>query len=451
VDTETVRKREPSDEAPIVTIQRISDAPAIMHTRDPTAKRNLINTTCIHRRQTRHNTPGALPKITRDAPAFIKPDLRPKAPERRRSTRVHKNTSNVIILPPFNMLGGGTRARARLISQSALSAMTMQEALTISLPFTPQKLAPPTYTDSTNCAHFAAPMIHPTTGEIISSYKRLMHDPATAEVWQTDFGKDFGGMAQGDCKTGQKETNSVFVMTHKEIDIAKAAGHKWTYARIVVDNRPQKDNPNRIRIAVGGNLITYKGSTSTRTADLTTSKLLWNSVLSTKDAKYMCMDIKKFYLTAALDYYEYMNIPLALFPEWIKTQYNLNTHARDGFVFLEIRRAVWGLPQADILANKLLRKRLKSHGYYKCVNTPGLWRHAMRPITFTLIVDNFGVKYVGKEHTDHSINCLKDETYKLTEDWTGNLYCGILLIRDYKRRLLDILMPEYIKKQLLKY
>jgi hypothetical protein len=147
-----------------------------------------------------------------------------------------------------------------------------------------------------------------------------MNDPETAEVWQTAFGKDFGGMAQGDNKTGQKGTNSVFVMTHKEIDIAKNAGHKWTYARVVVDYRPQKEDPNRIRIAVGGNLITYKGNTSTRTADLTTSKLLWNSVLSTKGARYMCLDIKNFYLTAALDYYEYMKIPLALFPGWIKKQ-----------------------------------------------------------------------------------------------------------------------------------
>ncbi len=357
VETEIVRGSEPRDEAPIVTIQRITDAPAIMQTRDPTAKRNLINTACIHRRQTRHNTPGALPKITRDATAFIEPDPpRPKAPERRRSNRVHKNTSNVIIVPPYKMLGGGTRASARLISQTALNVMTMHESLTSHLPFTPRKLVPPTYNDSANYAHFVASMIHPTTGEIISSYKRLMNDPATAEVWQTAFGKDFGGMAQGDRKTGQKGTNSVFVMTHKEIDSAKAAGHKWTYARVVVDHRPQKVDPNRIRITAGGSLITYKGSTSTRTTDLTISELLWNSVLSTKDANYMCIDITNFYLTAALDYYDYMKIPLALFPEWIKTQYNLNTHARDGIVFLEIRRAVWGLPQAGILVNKVLRK-----------------------------------------------------------------------------------------------
>jgi hypothetical protein len=60
-------------------------------------------------------------------------------------------------------------------------------------------------------------MVHPTTGETISSYKKLMHDPTTEEIWQTAFGKDFGSMAQGGYKTGQKGTNSIFVMTHEEI------------------------------------------------------------------------------------------------------------------------------------------------------------------------------------------------------------------------------------------
>ena len=82
VGTKIVRASEPGDEAPIVTIQRITDSPAIMHTRDPTAKHNLINTARINRRQTRNNIPGALPKITRDAPAFIEPDPRPNTPER---------------------------------------------------------------------------------------------------------------------------------------------------------------------------------------------------------------------------------------------------------------------------------------------------------------------------------------------------------------------------------
>ena len=67
------------------------------------------------------------------------------------------------------------------------------------------------------------------------------------------------------------------------------------------------------------------------------------------------------------------------------------------------------------------------------------------------MVDDFEVKYVGKENADHLVNCFKTETCKLTEDWAGDLYCGILLRLDYAKRRLDISMPGYIKKQLLKY
>jgi hypothetical protein len=82
-------------------------------------------------------------------------------------------------------------------------------------------------------------------------------------------------------------------------------------------------------------------------------------------------------------------------------------HALNGFVYLEMRRAVWGLPQAGILANKLLHRRLLPHGYYECTNTLGLWKHEWQPISFTLVVDDFGVKYVGKEHVEHLIRCIK--------------------------------------------
>jgi hypothetical protein len=164
----------------------------------------------------------------------------------------------------------------------------------------------------------------------------------------------------------------------------------------------------------------------------------------------MCLDIKNFYLTAALDYFEYMRMALSVFPKWIEQQYKLDEHAQNGFVYLRMERAVWGLPQAGILANKLLRKQLAPHGYYECINTPGLWRHEWRPITFTLVVDDFGVKYLGKEHADHLVASLKMK-YKLVEDWAGDLYCGIKLHWDYDARTLDISMPGYVRRQLLKY
>jgi hypothetical protein len=164
----------------------------------------------------------------------------------------------------------------------------------------------------------------------------------------------------------------------------------------------------------------------------------------------MCLDFNNFYLTAPLDRFVYMKMPLVLFPDWIKIQYNLEKYAYNGFVYLEMRHTVWGLPQAGILANKLLRQCLLRHGYFECNNTPILWNHQTQPITFTLVVDDFGVKYVGMEHADHLIQCIK-ERYKLSKNWTGNLYCRIKLNWDYTTRKLDILMPSYIKMLLQKY
>ena len=83
-------------------------------------------------------------------------------------------------------------------------------------------------------------------------------------------------------------------------------------------------------------MIKYKGDVLTRTADLTTSKMLWNSVLSTDGVQYMCLDIKIFCLTAALNYFEYMKMPTSVFPEWIKKQNNLKKHTLNGFVYLRM-------------------------------------------------------------------------------------------------------------------
>ena len=149
-------------------------------------------------------------------------------------------------------------------------------------------------------------------------------------VWTTAFGKEFGNLAQGDDKTGEKGTNSIFVMSHNEIaNIPK--GRTVTYGRIVINYRQQKADPNRVRITAGGNLIKdYPGELTTRTADLTTSKILWNSILSTEGAKFMGLDIKSFYLTATLDRYEYMKMPIDMFPEHIIQQYNLRKHVKKG-------------------------------------------------------------------------------------------------------------------------
>ena len=77
-------------------------------------------------------------------------------------------------------------------------------------------------------------------------------------------------------------------------------------------------------------------------------------------------------------------------------------------------------------------------------NTPGLWTHSSRPIAFALVVDDFGVKYVGEEHARHLLNILHENYEGVHEDWNGTKFCGITLEWDYTRRTCLMSMPGYI-------
>ena len=89
-----------------------------------------------------------------------------------------------------------------------------------------------------------------------------------------------------------------------------------------------------------------------------------------------------------------------------------------GWVYFEICRGCYGLPQSGMLANRQHRERLEKEGYYEARTTPGLCRHKRIPIQFCLVVDDFGVEYVGKQHADHLATILK-KYHNITEDWEG--------------------------------
>ncbi len=112
------------------------------------------------------------------------------------------------------------------------------------------------------------------------------------------------------------------------------------------------------------------------------------------------MDIKDFYLlNIPMAWYEYMQLTLSDIPADIIEHYKLNEIATpDGYVYCNIQKGMYGLPQAGIIAQDLLADQLKLHGNSQSKTTPGLWKHNSRPIIFSLIVNNFGVMYVGKEN-----------------------------------------------------
>jgi hypothetical protein len=216
-----------------------------------------------------------------------------------------------------------------------------------------------------------------------------------------------------------------------------------------VITNPTKKEKERVRLTVGGDRLDYSGDVTTSTADITTFKILINSTLSTADT-VMMMDIKNYHLGTPLPRFEYMKMLLSRFPEEIVTKYNLDTLAVDGWVYIEIRKGMYGLKQAGLLDNQLLQTRLAPFGYYPARHTPGLWLHKTQPIAFSLIVDDFAVKYVGKQHADHLRNALL-RTYELTTDWAATVYSGMTLKWDYKNRTCDISIPGYVSNVLRKF
>ena len=106
-----------------------------------------------------------------------------------------------------------------------------------------------------------------------------------------------------------------------------------------------------------------------------------------------------------------MKIQLSKIPQEFISEYNLNRLVHKGWIYFESRRVCYGLPQSGILSKKQLRPRLEKEGYYKSRTTPGLWRHKWRPTQFFLILYDFGVEYVGKQHADHLATILKISQY----------------------------------------
>ncbi len=94
-------------------------------------------------------------------------------------------------------------------------------------------------------------------------------------------------------------------------------------------------------------------------------------------------------------------MPFSFFPDDIIVHYNLLIEVFNGFVYMEICCGMYSLPQAGILANKLLKKRLARHRYFEVPHTPGLWKHISRPTWFNLCVDDFGVKHIGEDNLKH--------------------------------------------------
>ena len=258
------------------------------------------------------------------------------------------------------------------------------------------------------------------------------------EIWTKSLANDFGGLSQG-VRKRIDGTNTMCFIPKEEVPLKTK---KVIYLKIVCDIRPNKAETHRTCITLGGNLLDYAGTLTTPTATITTAKCIFNSVVSTPEAKCVLADINVFYLNNDLPDPEYMKFHIATIPQEIIDEYNLlNIVENHDFVYVKIVKGMYGLKQAGIIEQKSLIQNLAPFGYHPAHHTPGLWQNYTRDTIFTLVVDDFSTKYTSLDNAQHLLHVLK-EKYTISKDWEAKLYIVITLKWDYSKQTVELSMPE---------
>jgi hypothetical protein len=203
----------------------------------------------------------------------------------------------------------------------------------------------------------------------------------------------------------------------------------------------------RVRGTYGGDRCNYPYAASAATASMELVKMLLQSVVS-DGAKFMTIDIKDYYLNTPLQRPEFIRLRLNQLPDEIRHAYHLDKFIFHDSVLFRVDNTMYGLPQAGLLSQQRLIPHLAKFGYHQCPRTPCLFRHTDNGITFSLVVDDFGVKYTSAASVNHLIDCLQ-LLYPLHVDWTGTKYLGMHLT--WTRDSVCLSLPGYVDKALQRF
>ena len=190
--------------------------------------------------------------------------------------------------------------------------------------------------------HQAMEEMDEETGSLLN-YKQLMRYPKDKKHWSNSSANEFGSLANGVGGRIKNHTNTIKFIIKKDVPIVKRKDVK--YGSFVCNARNEKSEKNRTRFVVGGNRINYPSEVETPTADMLVAKLLFNSVVSTRNAKFMTMDISNFYLMTPLKRPEYILISIKKIPDKITNKSKLRDIAdKNGLVYIEANRGMYRLP-----------------------------------------------------------------------------------------------------------
>ena len=295
-------------------------------------------------------------------------------------------------------------------------------------------------------------VINTITGDK-SSLHTLRSGPKKA-TWEISTTNDFFCLAQGRGKYRLPSkliegTDTIFVVSKPII----SKGKKITCANFICDIKLSKTETPCVPLAVGGDKLTYDGGPIYPAISLLDLRIHLNFVISYtwKGAHYLTADIINYYLNNPMANFQYMRIHLKDIPNEVIVDYSLLPIAdANGYVYVDIRKGIYGLKEASIITYKRLVRNLQPHGYAPVAHTYGLWTHSTLPTTFTLAADDFGIKFFAANDSTHLLGALR-KNYYITVDPSCSKYCKITIKWNYPRNYVDISMTNSVSKSLERF
>ena len=213
------------------------------------------------------------------------------------------------------------------------------------------------------------------------------------------------------------------------------------------------DKTRRVRGTLGGDRINYTGDTLSEVADPVTVNLHQQSVLADLktglSARYVTIDLKDYYLGCSLHRPEYLLIPIKHMTATTIADFSLHPYVSENKILFEVNGSMYGHPAAGRIAQTEFKALVKAHDYYEHPDVPCLFLHRTRPTSFTLIVDDLGIKIFSENDLQHLIDTIKTK-WDVKVDRTGAKYNGIRLLWDYDKRTLITDIPNYVTEGLAK-
>ena len=140
----------------------------------------------------------------------------------------------------------------------------------------------------------------------------------------------------------------------------------------------------------------------------------------------MSINLRNMFLMTLTKEPEYMKVNYKYFPRDIREKYALDSIQHNGHIYCKIKKGMYQLKQAAVLAFNQLSKLLRDADYTPIIGSNGMWKHSTRSILFNLCVDDFGIKYFHKEDVQHLINTI-NKIYDVKTDWSGSNFLGYTL------------------------